>query len=263
MSAGPTILVVDDNVEFAQLLGTLLHEQGFRPRLCHSAAEAEGILREQEVHAVALDMLLPDLTGKKLVQRLKPLLEDRPLFVMSGVFKAMSHREPIEALRPVAGWFDKPFDTRVLVQSISRAIGWSGPPVAREEHRRVKRVTPSYDIQILDPVEGSLSGVHEPPRARRPEPNIEIDIDLESMDLPKMPSSFEGEASGFAHTHTASPAELAAGLRTNLRRGSLTETSLPRLIYAFYVAQEAGEVVFEQDDQRKVVYFERGVPAYA
>ncbi len=258
----PRILVVDDNVEFAMLLGTLLAEQGFAPVLVHDAAEALDSLRREKPMAVALDMLLPDLAGHKLLERISPKLQDVPVFIMSGVFKGAAQRDKLACVHPVSGWFDKPFDTRVLVQAIAGAVGWSGPPKGRDAHQAVKRLTSRFDIQILVAVE---SGVANPPAPAQPHLHIDIDVDLsEDVFAAEEKTEFDVEASGgFSHDHTASAAEVAAGLRTNLRRGSLSDTTVPRLIYAFYVAQETGEVVFEQGDIRKVVYFDRGAPVYA
>ena len=70
LAGPPRILVVDDNVEFATLLGTLVAEQGLVPVLAHTAREGLAHLDAAPVAAVVLDLLLPDMTGHRMLERL-------------------------------------------------------------------------------------------------------------------------------------------------------------------------------------------------
>ena len=56
---------------------------------------------------------------------------------------------------------------------------------------------------------------------------------------------------------------MAVGLRTELRVGDLRSVPAPRLIGAFHVAQETGEVAFEDGPRRQIVYFDAGRPVFA
>jgi hypothetical protein len=48
-----------------------------------------------------------------------------------------------------------------------------------------------------------------------------------------------------------------------MRAGTLKAATVPRLLTAFYISQETGEIVFERGSERKVVYFSEGRPVYA
>jgi two-component system, OmpR family, response regulator len=63
-------------------------------------------------------------------------------------------------------------------------------------------------------------------------------------------------------TPTPTPAEASAELREALREGRLEDTTVPRLLNAFWLAQETGEIAFERADQRKILYFVKGRPVY-
>lgn len=242
------MLVLDDNVEFARLVGTLLLEQGFKPVIAHSAEQAFQALAARSYAALVIDMLLPDLTGRRLLQRLKELNVSAPTFVMSGVFKGRNQREKAQAILPIAGWYEKPFDTRLLVEGIAEVVGHE--TVGRHAHQPIKRVTRDFDIDILEPVEVEAD---------------DFDIDVAFGEPPRTAgaASQEGAATGdFARGRTASAAELAAGLRTSLRVGDLARTTVPRLVHAFFVAQETGEIAFERSAVRKIVYFDHGWPTH-
>ena len=237
-------MVLDDNVEFARLLGTLLLEQGLTPVVVHSAEQAFKGLRDGRYAALVIDLLLPDLTGRKLLERIKQLDIEAPTFVMSGVFKGETQRERAQAILQMEGWYEKPFDTRLLVERIVEVVGHK--TVGRHAHRPIKRVTQDFDIDILEPV--------DPIPAQA---DIDVDVSLEE------PPPVEDRTGGFSQGRTASPAEMAAGLRTSLRAGDLSQTTVPRLVHAFYVAQETGEIAFESGESRKIVYFDQGWPTHA
>jgi FixJ family two-component response regulator len=285
-----TVIVVDDNVEFAGLVGTLIAEQGMRPVLAQTAGDGADMLEKYpDSVALVLDLLLPDLTGQKLLQRLvKKKAPLPPVFVMTGVFKGAAQQEKVRAICPLAGWFEKPFDTRLLVDPIAKLAGKE--PIARKEHERVGQVTGSFDIKILEPQELDALVVKRPqsvaPTAdlqRTPDltaEDIDVDIDIEVAEEdeapPAGPASEDGfvasenptqvdvaPASSWGFDSTPTPQQIAEGLRTNLRAGDLASTTVPALLYAFYVAQETGEIAFERGDHRKIVYLVDGCPVYA
>jgi two-component system OmpR family response regulator len=277
----PRVLIVDDNVEFAGLIGTLIAEQGLLPVVVHTARDGLAQLDLAPPAAMVVDLLLPDMTGHRLLEAVIRRGDPPPLYVMSGVFRGPAQQERVEAITPLAGWFEKPFETRHLVEAVVTRIGHTVK--ARREHKKVGEITGNFDINILEPVDFPRA---PPPTARLPPPpppatddlDIAIEVDVEEdwneateagqvpprrRRVPTPATPFEAISTGFGRAHTQSPAEVAAGLRTNLRTGTLAETTMPRLLNAFYVAQETGEIVFERDEIRKIVYFEAGVPAYA
>lgn len=274
----PCILIIDDNVEFAGLLGTLVAEQGLRPVVAHTAGDGFDLLQRAEPIAVVVDLLLPDMTGHKLLEMIARQGPPPPLFVMSGVFRGGDQQERVERIVPILGWYEKPFDTRLLVEVLARLAGQEVRD--RRAHQRVGEITGDFDINILAPVDQGGAPVRV---IESDDLDIDVDIDIDidedlgdswegateiAQTSPRLgadPSAvpFDGVTTGFGREHSASPAEVAAGLRTSLRTGSLSTTTMPRLLNAFYVAQETGEIVFERGTVRKIVYFESGAPSYA
>src|SRR5687768_2928607 len=137
MARAPVILI-DDNVEFASLLGTLIAEQGLLPIVAHSAQDG-AILLTAYPHAIAivLDLLLPDMTGQRLLARF--VQEQRklpPVLIMTGVFSGAAHHEKVRSVCDIAGWYEKPFDTRLLVEQLVEIAGVDLK--SRKEHFRLK-----------------------------------------------------------------------------------------------------------------------------
>lgn len=321
------VLLVDDNVEFVGLLGTLFAEQGLVPSLAHTGEVALDQLEHHSFAAIVLDLLLPDITGhrllKKMVDRFPSL---PPIFIVTGVFKGEAQRAKVDAVHAVEGWYEKPFDTRLLVERVMTTVGRE--VVERQRHQAIGQVVGDFEIDIIDPVDMSVdieidvadsadlapadptapvaywdSATVAPKAVESPADTIpglapvsreaierdaalattdDIEVqrtasgDLGDLDddgpsiqgeprvvPPARKDPFGDTSSGFGATTTPSPAQVAEDLRTSLRSGDLSTTTMPRLINAFYIAQETGEIAFERGRQRKIVYFERGRPVYA
>jgi two-component system OmpR family response regulator len=62
----PLILVVDDARDIREPLGQYLRKQGFRTRLCASAAEARLAVEQAGVHLAVLDIMMPGEDGLSL-----------------------------------------------------------------------------------------------------------------------------------------------------------------------------------------------------
>jgi signal transduction histidine kinase/ActR/RegA family two-component response regulator len=69
--AGVRVLVVDDNVDIAELLSDALQDEGFQTAIAHDAQGALERWRTFGPHAAVLDVGLPDLDGYELARTLR------------------------------------------------------------------------------------------------------------------------------------------------------------------------------------------------
>jgi two-component system OmpR family response regulator len=78
--AGTRILVVDDEPNICELLAATLRLTGYEVRLAYSGAEALRVAAEYDPDLAMLDVMLPDLGGFQVAQRLRA--EGRPVPVL-------------------------------------------------------------------------------------------------------------------------------------------------------------------------------------
>lgn len=83
---GCRVLVVDDNVDAAESLGSLLAMLGHEVRVEHDGPAALEALQSFDAGLVLLDIGLPGLTGLEVVQRIRqlPALKGLVLVAMTG-----------------------------------------------------------------------------------------------------------------------------------------------------------------------------------
>jgi signal transduction histidine kinase/CheY-like chemotaxis protein len=96
-----SILIVDDDPALGELIRRMLQSSGrdFELRNAYQGVEALGILMQQQVDLVLLDLVLPDLNGVDVLYaiRQEPALQEIPVIVISG--------QPTEAISADTGMF--------------------------------------------------------------------------------------------------------------------------------------------------------------
>jgi PAS domain S-box-containing protein len=121
--AGLKILVVDDNVDAAEMLALLLEAEGNQTRLAHSGPAALAVASELEPDLVFLDIGLPEMNGYEVATRLRadPRLRGCVLVALTGWGSEADRREAH------AAGFDrhlvKPIDGTKLHDVLSAARG--------------------------------------------------------------------------------------------------------------------------------------------
>ncbi len=112
------VLIVDDNVDAADSLGTLLRMVGFVTRVCHGADAALACYDEVAPEACVLDVTMPGMDGCELARRLRELARGTPLLLVAVT--ALTGKASTE--RTTEAGFDrhlaKPADPQTLVDAL-------------------------------------------------------------------------------------------------------------------------------------------------
>jgi len=114
------ILVVEDDIESQQLMARMLGDMGYRVIIAGSGSEALNTLDDHEIQLVILDMVLPDIPGEEVFQK---MWESRPgirVLLCSG-FSKTDAAERAER-DGAAGFLAKPFTMAELSSAVHRAL---------------------------------------------------------------------------------------------------------------------------------------------
>ncbi|MDE3052961.1 MAG: sigma-54-dependent Fis family transcriptional regulator [Gemmatimonadota bacterium] len=117
----PSVLIVDDEPNIRRMVGALLSAEGFEVR--DAADGAAGVARaaELEPDAVLLDLMMPgELDGMATLRRLREILPDTPVVMMSG--KA-GLADAVKATKLGAfNFLEKPLSPEGVLLALSSAI---------------------------------------------------------------------------------------------------------------------------------------------
>jgi adenylate cyclase len=116
------ILVVDDNASNRDLLARRLAREGHQTLVSASGREALQILEHEGVDLILLDLMMPDMNGLEVLERLKAdaTLREVPVIMISGLHEVDSVIRCIEA--GAEDYLTKPFDPVLLRARINACL---------------------------------------------------------------------------------------------------------------------------------------------
>ena len=78
------VLVVDDEVNIAELIGMAARYEGWESTLAHTGSRAVAAAKEVSPDAVVLDVMLPDFDGLEVLRRLRNQAPDVPVLFLTA-----------------------------------------------------------------------------------------------------------------------------------------------------------------------------------
>ena len=113
------ILVVDDEPPIRQLIGDVLHDEGYGELFAGSGSSMLKLLETEQPDLVLLDLMMPDGDGWEALRAMQaqPRLQSIPVVIVSV---GMGPRPPDGISAP---FLTKPFDLEHLLAAVTHAIG--------------------------------------------------------------------------------------------------------------------------------------------
>ena len=112
-------LVVDDNLDVAEMLATVLRCARYTVSLAHSASDALAMALSRHFDLVVSDIRLPGMSGHELVRVLRAMPEYRaiPIVAVTGLDTYDDRERSLEA--GFSAHLRKPIDPSALVLAVS------------------------------------------------------------------------------------------------------------------------------------------------
>jgi K+-sensing histidine kinase KdpD len=115
-----SILVVDDDLDFLEVITRILENKGYEVETAPSASETISCVKERFYNAAILDISLPDADGTELLSK---LLETHPDIIAIMLTGHSSVQNAVQSLnRGAFAYLEKPLDPDNLLSVISRGL---------------------------------------------------------------------------------------------------------------------------------------------
>lgn len=116
------ILIVDDDIDFQDIIGMALQEKGYIINHAYNAQEAEYILSKNKVDLILLDLMLPDLDGFAACRTLKTIHPERfiPIIMISAKADIQSKIRGLE--EGAVDFLTKPFSINELLARVKTML---------------------------------------------------------------------------------------------------------------------------------------------
>jgi len=117
-----TILVVEDDEAVRKLAVRVLEKQGYTVLEAQQANEALNVCRQRKepIHLILVDVVMPDISGRQLVDSVKQVWQDFKVLYMSGYTdNAIVHHGVLEK---GVNYLQKPFTFEGLARKVREVL---------------------------------------------------------------------------------------------------------------------------------------------
>jgi len=113
------LLIVDDEVEFADVIAERMRGRGFDVDTANSGADALEKIKERVYDAVVLDLSMPGLDGMETMARMLKQDDQLQIIILTGYG---SVKKGVEAVKQgAADFLEKPADIDTLAEKVGEA----------------------------------------------------------------------------------------------------------------------------------------------
>jgi len=118
-----TVLIVEDEISILRLAKRILERLGYTVLESSTPGRAMDLAQEHagEIHLLITDVVMPEMNGRELAERLQSLYPDLKVLFMSGyTADVIAHRGMLDA---GVHFIQKPFSIRDLAINVREALG--------------------------------------------------------------------------------------------------------------------------------------------
>jgi len=115
------ILFVDDEEDVVSAVRETLTTHGYKVMASSDPALALDLFTKMphEINLVITDMVMPQIDGKELIKRMRSINPEAKILAVSGYMKYVAEKEDI---KEIAGFLQKPFESRHLLSMIRKIL---------------------------------------------------------------------------------------------------------------------------------------------
>jgi len=149
-----SLLLVDDDPTFCEVMRRALSRRGFRVTLAHGVNDALAHARAESPEYAVIDLKMPGDSGLRLIPELRSLSDGMRIVVLTGYASVVTAVEAIKL--GATHYLAKPVDADEVVAAFGRAVGDAGIPVPSRP-LSVDRLEWEHIQRVLAENRGSIS----------------------------------------------------------------------------------------------------------
>lgn len=233
---GQRILIIEDDLDFAGQLKTLMESRGFSVAVALTGGEGIRNFRELAADLILLDVKLPNIHGLRVAADIRSLPSggDVPIFLMSAVYRRPDLFEGDMRRLGIETYLSKPFSFEELVRLVI------------EQMERPDRGRNSVQEKVEV---GTASDRHAYARS-----------DSSPRPLPAALAGGEGGMPGGVGEDTMLRADSARRLP---RSGRLTPQTCVRILTTVFHSHSCGRLLRQVGKKHRTIYLLNGYPVWA
>jgi len=150
----PSLLIVDDDIVFSEVLAEALEHRGYSARIAHDVNQGIALATDEPPEYAVVDLRMPGPSGLELVRVLKELDENTRIVVLTGYASVAT---AIEAIKLGAiHYLTKPADADEIITAFHKDEGDATIPV-RDRPLSVARLEWEHIQKVLNECNDNIS----------------------------------------------------------------------------------------------------------
>ena len=172
--AAKTVLVVDDNKDYRELVKHLLGVNHYKVLEAGDGQEALGVIAKTMPDLVLVDFNMPRMNGYELIQEVRSNYETHNMRII--MFTGATNRQHLRTLNmDISDFLEKPVSNAKLLESIARVLQPARPPVPERKPEprpapAIEQKPVSLDIERFEQAAPTPHAAYEPEPAEPPSP---------------------------------------------------------------------------------------------
>lgn len=117
------ILLIDDEEDILVSIKMLLETMGHQTKTANNGQNAVETLKKEKFDLVLLDMLMPEMSGTKVLQKIRadPKTKNQKVAFLTVIEPSKTGQELIKKLKPIE-YFQKPINNRDFKKRIKKIL---------------------------------------------------------------------------------------------------------------------------------------------
>jgi len=118
------VLIIEDEEDTRDIMKLVLTDSGFDVATAATGESGLKAIKKKVPDLIVLDILLPDITGLTLLDKLKAndKYKSIPIVVVTAVAKEIGVKEEIAKKYPEVGFVEKPFSVDSLIAAVKKKL---------------------------------------------------------------------------------------------------------------------------------------------
>ncbi|MCX7975658.1 MAG: response regulator [Bellilinea sp.] len=126
MTAGKSILYIEDNFDNRMLVRRLLEHEGFLVLEAENAHEALALLQTQQPDLILMDINMPEIDGYTLTRQIKATPQTSQIPVIALTANVMRGDKERTLRAGCDGYIENPIDTDTFIEQVNHFLNGNG-----------------------------------------------------------------------------------------------------------------------------------------
>lgn len=116
------IMVVDDEADLREMINLMMDKEGYEAKMACDGADFLEKIDNFKPNLVTLDVMMPGLTTKEILEKLKEKKTNSKIILLTVVKFSDKEKEEILKMGNVVDYVAKPFDLDILMNTVKKHL---------------------------------------------------------------------------------------------------------------------------------------------